>query len=196
MTQDRLSKLFEQYKMSPHDASLKSKTWYQQQIALLSGTKINKTTLMSGRPELKRTTKIVPGSMYLFEYDPKHAETLPYYDRFPLVIPFRQTHNAFYGLNLHYLQPQLRVILLDKLMIYATNKNLDETTKLRFTWQLASAAAKNKFIGSCVKMYLVNQVQSQFLKVLPEHWVGALMLPTEQFVGASKGQVWTESRRI
>lgn len=193
---DKLSKLFETYKSNPHDAAKKSAAWYQQQVALLGATKITPSILMRNREELNKVGRIMPGSMYIFEYDPKYAETLPYYDRFPLVIPFRQVKGAFYGLNLHYLHPQLRVGLLDKLMTYATDRTLDENTKLRFTWQMASVAAKNKFIGSCVKMYLIDHIQSSFMKVTPENWVGALMLPIENFVGASKQQVWKKSRRI
>lgn len=192
---DKLTEIFEKYKMNPQEAAKKSKNWYDQQLNLLNRTKINPTLLMQNREEMKRIGKVSPGSMYLFEYDPKNAETLPYYDRYPLVIPFRQASGAFYGLNLHYLHPQLRVALLDKLMIYATDKNLDENTKLKFTWQMAATAAKNKFIAGCVKMYLLNHVESSFMKITPDNWVGALMLPVESFVGASKTRVWTESRR-
>ncbi len=193
---DKLAKLFETYRMNPADAVKQSKNWYNKQIALLSATRLPTSMLLKNRDEMQKVTKILPGSMYMFQYDPKNAETLPYYDTFPLVIPFRHVAGGFYGLNLHYLHPQMRVALLDKLMMFATNKNLDESTKLKFTWQTAHAASKNKFIGACVKMYLATHIESQFMKILPEHWVGALMLPTETFVNASKQQVWKESRRI
>lgn len=192
---DKLAKLFETYRMNPADAAKKSKGWYNKQVASLASTRIARSALLQNRDELQKVSKILPGSMYMFQYDPKNAETLPYYDMFPLVIPFRQVPGGFYGLNLHYLHPQMRVALLDKLMMFATNKNLDEKTKLKFTWQTAHAASKNKFISACVKMYLTAHVESQFLRILPEHWVGALMLPTEQFIGSNKQQIWKDSRR-
>lgn len=199
---DKLSKLFEQYKMNPGDAATKSKAWFNQQVVLLNATKINPSLLKMNRDEMSKVGRIMPGSMYVFEYDPKYAEEIlaqkehAYYDAHPLVIPFRQVPGAFYGLNLHYLHPQLRVKLLDGLMKFASNKTLDENTKLKFTWQMAHAAAKNKYISSCVKMYLTHQVRSQFMKIEPEHWVGALMLPIDSFVGGSKQGVWKESTRI
>lgn len=200
---DKLATIFETYRMAPHEAALKSKDWFNQQLFILGQTQANSTSLMmQGKSELKRVNKITPGSMYLFKYNPKYAKEIlakkenAYYDIHPLIIPFRQVPGGFYGLNLHYLTPQLRVALLDKLMIYASNKNLDENTKLRFTWQMAVAAAKNKYISSCVHMYLMSQLQSQFMFIKPDDWVSALMLPVESFVGANKALVWKESRRI
>ena len=42
-------------------------------------------TLMGDRDRLKNNSTI--GKMYFYFYDPKTKDTLPYYDRFPLVIP-------------------------------------------------------------------------------------------------------------
>ena len=194
-----LAKIFETYRMSPREAALQSKTWFNQQLFILGQTQATAEAMMRQAKlakAIKKKTDFIPGSMYLFEYHAKHADTLPYWDRYPLVIPFRQVQDGFYGLNMHYLAPQFRVALLDRLMTFATNKTLDENTKLKFTWQTAAACAKNKSITSCVKMYLTTQLQSQFMFIKPEDWVGALMLPTESFVGASKSSVWKESRRV
>jgi len=193
---DKLSELFEKYKMNPIDAAAQSSTWFNQQVALVGRTRIQPTLLMRTREETQKVGRIVPGSMYVFNYDPLHADTLQYYDTYPLVIPFRAVKGGFYGLNLHYLHPQLRAKLLAKLMMFATDKQLDDSSRLKFTWQTASAAAKNKFIEPCVKHYLSAQVQSQFIKILPDYWASALFLPVESFVGATKQQVWKESRRI
>lgn len=193
---DRLEKIFETYRMNPSDAAKKSKVWFEQQMMLLNSQKVTHATLMKNRPEMSMKSRIIPGSMYLFQYDPLHADSLQYYDSYPLVIPFRQVQGGFFGLNLHYLHPKARVMLLDSLMSFATDKNLDEDTKLKFTWQVAAHAAKNKFIASCVKHYLIPQVQSQFMKINPPDWAAALMIPCESFVGASKQHVWAESRRI
>ena len=60
--------------------------------------------------------------MYFFNYDPKHKETLPYYDRYPLVICVKLLPDGFHGLNLHYLPPMQRAGLLTKLEEVASNK--------------------------------------------------------------------------
>ena len=200
---NQLEKLFEQYKMNPSDARSKSTSWFNRQIALMNTMKLNAKMVIRQRSDAtEQSSKFLPGSMYLFEYDALHAATLPYWDRYPLIIPFvpsigvKHTPGAFHGLNLHYLHPQLRVQLLDKLMVFATNKSMDDNTKLKFTWQIASAAAKNKHLGACIKMYLIKQVKSMPVKILPEYWVSAMMLPVEGFQGSNKTAVWQQSRSM
>ena len=46
---------------------------------------INREALMKEEPLSSGGRRII-GSMQMFFYDPKHKETLPYYDRFPLSI--------------------------------------------------------------------------------------------------------------
>ena len=58
-------------------------------------------------------TEMIVGEMYMFMYDAKHKDTLPYYDRFPLIFMLERYNNGFLGLNLHYLHPRLRVGLLE-----------------------------------------------------------------------------------
>ena len=69
------------------------------------------------------------GNMYMYFYDPKHKETLPYYDRFPLTIVVEPAKGGFRGINLHYLPNALRAKFLDGLMDITTNKKYDESTK-------------------------------------------------------------------
>ena len=62
----------------------------------------------------KPVTRTGPqGNMYMFFYDPKYKETLPYYDGFPLIIMLGPAKGGFMGLNLHYLPPAVRARLLD-----------------------------------------------------------------------------------
>ena len=61
------------------------------------------------------------GEMYMFSYDPKYKDVLPYYDMYPLVIPIEMYADGFLGLNLHYLPPLARARLLDSLKKVANN---------------------------------------------------------------------------
>jgi len=186
-----LLKLFAKYK---YDKSIetKSKTWFQQQITLLSKKAVMPGTLF--RQE-KLTASVLPGSMYMFYYDPKHKETLPYYDRFPLVLPYQKDGEGFTGLNLHYLPNYYRVQLLHRLMQFANSQTLDEKTKIRYSWSLISGASKFKLAQPCIKRYLKDHVQSAFINVKPADWHTAMMLPTERFVGANKIDVWGDNRK-
>ena len=82
---------------------------------------------------LDRTTQQIRGSMYMYFYDPKFKETLPYYDRFPLTIIVDSAPGGFYGLNLHYLNYNTRAKFLDDLMSFGPAKSTENSrlTKLR-----------------------------------------------------------------
>ena len=75
----------------------KSYQWYRQQVANL-GRLANTNQVLK---DTKMVDRIYPGDMYLFFYDPKMKDTLPYYDRMPLVLPFSLVTDGFYGINLH-----------------------------------------------------------------------------------------------
>lgn len=171
-------------------AARKSQGWFSQQVQGLSSVTPNK--LLN---QANFVSSVSPGDVYLFYYDPKHKDTLPYYDRFPLVIPFRKVKGGFYGLNFHYLPPLLRVRLLDRLLMFSNTKGITEATKLRFKYQMVNSSAKFAAVQPCVKMYLNSHVRSRFAKIEPEHWVTAMMLPVERFVGANKEKVWRDSRK-
>ena len=42
------------------------------------------------------------GLLNMFFYDPKMKKKLPYYDRFPLILPIETYSNGFLGINFHY----------------------------------------------------------------------------------------------
>jgi hypothetical protein len=142
------------------------------------------------------TVRPMVGSMYMYYYDPKHKKTLPYYDRFPLVFPYRKVEGGFMGLNLHYLPLNYRAKLMDALYDVANNDKFDETTKLKFNYSILSNASKFKYFAPCIKHYLTDQVRSRFLYVYPSEWDVALFLPLERFQGATKQKVWAESKKL
>lgn len=143
---------------------------------------------------LKLRNKSLIGRMYFYYYDPKMKDTLPYYDRFPLVIPIERHNDGFIGLNLHYISPKYRIMLLDKLSSIMNNDEYDETTKLRISYDFLKRATKIFEAKPCIKKYLMAHVKSRFLEITADEWDIAVMLPVEQFVKARKSQVWQESK--
>jgi hypothetical protein len=97
------------------------------------------------------------------------------------------------GINMHYLPLNYRAKLMDALYDVANNDKYDETTKLKFNYNVLNGASKYKYFAPCVKHYLTDQVRSRFLYVYPSEWDIALFLPTQRFVGATKGKVWKDS---
>lgn len=170
-----------------------SREWYRN--ASQEYKSVNETQLMKGGNE-RLTARPVVGSMYMYYYDPKHKKTLPYFDRFPLVLPYRKVEGGFMGLNLHYLPLNYRAKLMDALYDVANNDKFDETTKLKFNYNILNSASKFKYFAPCVKHYLTDHVRSRFLYVYPSEWDIALFLPLERFQGATKQKVWAESKKL
>ena len=170
--------------------SLEARNWLRQKAAEVRN--VNPRSTIQQGPIL--TNRIVTGNMYLFAYDPKTKEDLPYYDRFPLVFPFRRVKDGFYGINMHYLPPLLRAKLMDALYDTVNNDKMDETTRLRINYRILQSAAKFRYFEPCVKHYLNNHVKTRFLMVDPKQWDVALFLPLERFVKANRLKVYADSK--
>jgi hypothetical protein len=167
-----------------------AREWLRSKVKSLNPTP---QSLMRDRERLRDNSFI--GRMYFYFYDPKHKNTLPYYDRFPLVIPIERYPDGFLGLNLHYIHPKQRIILLDKLSDTATNKRFDDKTKLRISYEYLAAASKAFEATPCIKRYLFSHINSRFLEISAEEWDIAVMLPVESFVGATTSKVYADSRK-
>ena len=195
MAKKPIQDVFDKNKFDLLTAVKRSKGWFEKQVAALGQQGITPNKVMSGKPVDLRQS-IMPGNLYMYVYDPKTKEELPYYDRFPLVFPFRKTQDGFYGLNMHYLPYEFRIKLLDELLVFKSNSRWDETTRIKYSWALIDGVSRFKAAQPCVKQYLNSHVRSQFRQIYSEDWATAMLLPVERFVGASKQQVWTESKRI
>ena len=170
-----------------------ARTWYRDTDQ--SYRKVNEASqLMRGDAE-RLTNRPLVGHMYMFYYDAKHKETLPYWDRFPLIFPFKKVDGGFLGINLHYLPLQYRAKLMDALYDTVTNERYDETTKLRITYKILDGASKFRYFSPTVKHYLTDHIKSRFLYVYPSEWDIALFLPLERFEKATKQKVWQETRK-
>lgn len=187
--------VFERNKYNLDDVVRKSRSWFDQQVNLLTKQNLTPNNVMKGDVDAL-VNKIQPGHLYMFAYDPKMKKELPYYDRFPLVFPYAKTPDGFMGLNMHYLPYQLRIQLLDSLLVFRSNKRMDETTRLKYSWQVIDGISRFKAAQPCIKQYLSGHVRTQFRQVSSDNWGTAMLLPVERFVGASKQEVWAESRKI
>jgi hypothetical protein len=167
-----------------------SRAWLRAKVKDLKPTS---SGLMKDRDRLKSTSMI--GKMYFYFYDPKTKESMPYYDQFPLVIPIEKYNDGFLGLNLHYIHPKHRMILLDKLSDTMSNDTYDEKTKLKINYRYLAAASRIFEANPCIKRYLFTQIESRFLEITADEWDIAAMLPLESFVGATTSKVYADSRK-
>ena len=167
-----------------------SRAWLKAKVRDLKPTS---AALMKDKDRLRNSSII--GRMYFYFYDPKTKDKMPYYDRFPLVIPIEQYNDGFLGLNLHYIHPKQRMVLLDKLSETASNSTYDANTKLKISYRYLAAASKVFEANACIKRYLFSHVDSRFLEITADEWDIAALLPVETFVGASTSKVYADSRK-
>jgi hypothetical protein len=166
--------------------------WYMKNVKALVGNNVTSNAVM--KSEIGRLeTKIEIGSMYLYFYDPKTKDKLPFYDTFPLVFPFKPAPGGFYGINLHYLPYMLRAKVLGELLNY-TDQNLTETSKIKMSYGFLQGLASTNELMPCVKRYLTTHVRSSFMKINPKDWKATIFLPVEGFIGASKDVVFRNTR--
>lgn len=170
-----------------------SREWFRKRVQDLR--RVNRDQLMQDDAVTRKQKQIV-GSMFMYFYDPKHKDTLPYYDRFPLSIIVGPAENGFYGLNLHYLPPVLRAKFLDGLMDITTNSKFDETTKFQMSYEMLNRSAKLKYFKPCFKHYLSKHVKSQFAMVPAPEWEIAAFLPTASWEKSTSNKIYTDSRRM
>lgn len=194
-----MASLFSDYlKKSPPDkikrGSKEAHDWFRAKalsVRKVQDSKITNTQMPFRRLQMLTVNSI--GKMYMFVYDAKNKDTLPYYDAFPMIFPIEFYGDSFLGINLHYLSPVLRAKLMDALYTTINNKKYDNTTKLRMSYQTLASASRYKWFKPCVHKYLFSHVGSAFIYVAPDEWDFALMLPTERFKGATKQQVFKDS---
>ena len=136
------------------------------------------------------------GKMFMYFYDAKTKDTLPYWDKFPLIFVIELYDDGWLGLNLHYLPMPLRLKLFDKLLQFADDKSLDRITKLRLSYGLIKSVSQFPEVRPTIKRYLSSHVKSQLLKIEPVDWEIAVFLPVEQFQKEKKERVWADSRRM
>lgn len=166
----------------------RSVRWFRNQIREL-GTPAPRQLISEGKV---RATPLF-GKMNFYLYDPKYKAQLPYYDRFPLIMPIEIAEGGFIGLNFHYLSIPMRVKLLNVISQYASDDNMNENTKIRLTW---NRIKRNPLVKPTVKRYLFDHVKSPFRVIDADEMMTAVLLPVQKFVKASEGKVYSDSRRI
>lgn len=162
--------------------------WFRDQIREL-GTPTPRSLVTEG----KVTARPNLGRMNFFYYDPKYKNVLPYYDRFPLVMPIEVYREGFLGLNFHYLSIPMRLKLLNVITEYATDDNMDENTRIRLTW---NRIKRNPLVRPTVKRYLTNHVKTPFRRIDADEMMMAVLLPVQKFVKAKEDTVYADSRRM
>jgi hypothetical protein len=170
--------------------------WFRNaaQLLRISGRNQTKENILTGT-ENKLSNNITLGKMYLFQYDPKHKDKLPYWDLFPLVFPINRYNDGFLGLNLHYLKPELRLIFFHKMTQFATDTNLNPRARMIMEWKMINNFTRFPEVEVCVKRYLASHITTRFLEIPANDWRSAVMLPLQSFQKQQAQSVWAQYNR-
>ena len=133
------------------------------------------------------------GRLNMFFYDPKFKKTLPYYDRFPLVLPLESYPDGFLGINFHYLPINLRIRLLDRMVDFSNNTKFDESTTLDVDY---SGVKGIRLVKPTLHRYLAGRVKTNFRRIDADEFTVATLLPVQRFAKASASQVYSDSRKM
>lgn len=182
------------------DSFKKSQEWLNDMISVLLGkTNANTTETDDETERRKLAFKGVSypeiGKLYLFMYhDPETKDTLPYWDKFPIVIPVEYVQlkkgQGFLGLNLHYLPPNLRAVLLDILIMEYKDSAFDgDERRININYSILKSFLQNvPMAKQCVKKYYISRIapsaysKGKFNEIKPDDWKFAVTLPLHEWV--------------
>ena len=189
--------IFEEIRDSADGREL-SERWYRYKVKQVMGTRGSFRGVMGDADEDQRGSIPKWGNLNLFWYRPKTAKKLPYYDTFPIVLPFEQHRNGFTGINFHYLPIYMRIKLLELLDAGYGDENKG---RLQVFWH---DLRDLKLVKPIVRRYLAPNVQSLFLHIPLEDMFVGILLPVEKFYkgeykskrGVSSRVVWNDIKGI
>jgi hypothetical protein len=167
-----------------------SRDWFRNEAEKVT---VSPSSLVRTSDNIIRSNE--PGRMVLFQYDPKHKKTLPYYDTFPLIFNVGPAEGGFYGINMHYLPLRERAMLMDSLYSLTTDKRYDSNTKLKIAYDVLKSSSRFKLFRPCFKHYLSSFVKSRKILIEPVEWDIALFLPLQRFKKADADKVYEDSLR-
>ena len=166
-----------------------AREWFRDEAVSMKNVNVNRMMKTAGEDSSFGADSV--GKMYMFFYDPKWKDVLPYYDKFPLVFPIEIKTDGFLGINVHYIPPVARAGLMDSL--YSLEDKYNDNKKLILSYDILKSASRFKAFQPCLKRYLFSHVVSGFKNVDYDDWDKALMLPSERFVKGRRDRVFKES---
>ena len=203
LIQSYLDKFNKATKGSIDRNTVDSADWFRKRLS--KDLNPNRMSLINSHGDYntrKGTEKSLIGRLYYFKYlahvpgDPE----LPIYDQFPMVFIFNTSKssdgdNLIHALNVHYLQPKMRGILLYKLLKLKNNKTWGNRTKLKLSWELIKAHVDHNMYKHAVKAYRVDRIKSRLIEIIPKDWEIAVFLRLEKWVHISDDVIYASDVR-
>jgi len=186
---DLLDKIQNESPLENTQRSKESLEWFKGRLRKIRQP-VNKLLTDDDFPIVRRPEL---GRMYMYLYDAKYQDLMPYWDKFPLTIVFDLLTDGFMGINLHYIAPRYRTALLLSLYEIAIDNDDDEEQRVLLSYQLIKSVSGLKYAKPCVKRYLYGHINSRIAEVPMDNWDMMAMLPSQKF-NVNANTVYAESR--
>lgn len=176
-------------------SSEKATSWLRRNLKDVGS--INPVSLINASGSESSVVNFLPGSIYLFGYNPKTKADLPYYDLYPMVLVISLTNNGFMGLNFHYIDHMSRQVFFNGLIEYVNDEQFDKNPNayIDINYATLKATKKLSYYRPTIKRYYYKNIVSKVTEIPPVYWKFMLFLPLERFQEETKESVWKHSRK-
>lgn len=186
------------------DDAEESMDWYEQ-FAIQAYQQITQSSQLEGKTKEQILRNSIPdygsqrkraGMLYTFIYQAENADRLQYWDRFPLVLTMLDnldSTESFLGINLHYIEPRFRRILMLNLMTKLAGGINNQESRILGLNMKRLMTPLNKYGRVCIRRYKYDNIRGRALRIPPEHWLKMIFLPTYKFIGGRPSRVWRDS---
>jgi len=157
------------------ERTIDSLQWFQTNVR-----DIRRTPSSIMKENQNFVTRIELGKMYMFMYEAKRKDKLKYYDYFPVTICLKRYSTGFMGVNLHYLAPKYRALLMDGL--YEFYREIEDDSYFQIKYPTIKSVSKLRWAKPCIKQYQYPYIDSRIVEVQPEHMDMVVMLPSQKFM--------------
>lgn len=140
--------------------SIDSLQWFQTNVRDIRRTP---SSLMKENQNF--VTRFELGKMYMFMYEAKRKDKLKYYDYFPVTICLKRYATGFMGINLHYLSPRYRALLMDGL--YEFYREIEDESYFQIRYPSVKSISKLRWAKPCIKQYQYPYIDSRIVEVRP-----------------------------
>jgi hypothetical protein len=185
------------------DQEVASLRWYEQ-YTVEAYREITETSERSYKDKQRILQNSIPeyytpiqkaGTMWSFLYEAE-SDRLQFWDRIPLVLRMidnKDDTNTFMGMNLHYLYPRYRKVLLLSLLRRVTGDLENENARITKLNSSSLFKFPDKYGRACIRRYKYDNIRRKPIRIPPEHWLKMIYLPTYHFVGGRPNKVWAKT---
>ena len=161
----------------------------------------NLIAFLEKKSMLSRPKRLLNGQLLFFKYIPTdekflERKTKNYYDIFPLIFVTETHRGGFQGINLHYLSPDMRIMLFDtieKLLPIIPGYKI-ETNRININYEkLKKSKTTLRFFAPCYRQYRWSGLQKPPIAIPYQFWKLLVEKDLGYFMKGKKSSIYLDS---